>query len=115
MAQVTLYGMTNNGGTHDSGNIFKYNPTSAVFTDLVDFTGQLGLFNGCATTGNLILATDGNFYGMTFDGGTHDSGNIFKYNPTTGIYTDLVDFTGTSGSFNGWDKAWVTFLNIILS
>lgn len=95
-AQVTLYGMTQFGGINDSGNIFKFNTKSLAFTDLVDFTGNSGSYRGGFPMGNIIEASDGNLYGITYDGGVNGTGTIFKYNPFTAIYSDLVDFTGNS-------------------
>lgn len=96
-----LYGMTALGSVHDKGSIFKYNPKTNAFTSLVSFTGTSGAYIGYAPQGSLVQATDGNLYGMTELGGTLGHGNIFKFNPTTNTYTDLVDFTGTSGSYLG--------------
>jgi uncharacterized repeat protein (TIGR03803 family) len=97
----SLYGMTVNGGVNGYGNIFKYNPTTGVFTDLVDFSGTTGSYIGLNGWGNLIQAYDSNLYGMTNMGGTVGDGNIFRYNPVTGVYTNLVNFTGGSGSYIG--------------
>ncbi len=98
-----LYGMTYFGGTNDSGTIFKYDPTTTVFSNLVNFTGNTGSYMGANPHGDLMQASDGNLYGMTYIGGAHDTGNIFKYNPTTAVFTDMVDFTGTSGLYIGDD------------
>jgi len=98
-----LYGMTMYGGVpSEYGNIYKYNPNTSAYTNLVSFTGQAGSFNGYYPFGSLIQALDSNLYGMTESGGNGD-GNIFKYNPYTGVYTDLVDFTGTSGAYVGME------------
>jgi uncharacterized repeat protein (TIGR03803 family) len=92
-----LYGMTYEGGTNFYGNIFKYNPNTGVITDLIDFTGDAGSYNGEQPYFNsLIQASDSNLYGMTYEGGTNYRGNIFKYNPTTSVFTDLVDFGDTT-------------------
>jgi uncharacterized repeat protein (TIGR03803 family) len=96
-----LYGMTTYGGYDDYGNIFKYNPNTNVYTDLIDFTGASGAYPGNNAYGSLMQATDSNLYGMTEEGGIYDIGNIFRYNPITGVFTDLVDFTGDTGSYLG--------------
>jgi len=55
-----LYGMTQYGGAHFYGNIFKIKPDGTGYTDLIDFNGG----NGAYPDGNLI--SDGTcLYGMT--------------------------------------------------
>jgi uncharacterized repeat protein (TIGR03803 family) len=55
-----------------------------------------GTTNGGHPRGSLMQASDGNFYGMTFDGGSVKSGLIFKYS-STGIFTVLKNLDQTSG------------------
>jgi len=88
-----LYGMTYNGGTSGSGNIFKYNISSGTLTNLVNFNTT----NGAYPYGNLLQASDGNLYGMTYSGGTKGYGTIFKCT-TSGTLTNLVNFTSTNGA-----------------
>ncbi len=46
---------------------------------------------------NMVLGTDGLFYGMTKAGGVNDYGIIFSYDSSRGIYTKLYDFDGLNG------------------
>jgi uncharacterized repeat protein (TIGR03803 family) len=96
-----LYGMTQSGGTNGNGNIYKYNSATETYTDLVDFTGNSGEYLGSSIPGSLVQATDGNLYGMTELGGAGGYGTIFKYNPNTNIFTNLISFTGNSGAYLG--------------
>ncbi|MEO7989669.1 MAG: choice-of-anchor tandem repeat GloVer-containing protein [Chryseolinea sp.] len=72
-----LYGMTNYGGTNDTGTIFRINPNGTGYVKLLDLTFAT---NGVHPWGSLI--SDGTFlYGMTEDGGAKGVGTIFKYAP----------------------------------
>ena len=92
-----LYGVAQNS---NSGYIFKVT-TSGVFTTLVAFTGTTGTNLGSAPRGNLVLGSDGNFYGTTATGGSGGGfGTVFKMTPA-GTLTTLVNFTGTTGAALG--------------
>ncbi len=99
-----LYGLTSaggiktntNGGTNNSGVIFNYNISTGTETAAYDFgVGTDGRY----PFGSLIQANNGLFYGMTFEGGTKDSGIIFSYNDSTGTETDLHDFGARTDGF----------------
>lgn len=51
--------------------------------------GQLNAPNGGGVWGRLMQSYDGNFYGMCSWGGSKEYGNIFKYSPGTGQFTEL--------------------------
>ncbi len=99
-----FYGTTSRGGTNYSpmlpglGTIFKLTP-GGVLTTLVSFNGT----NGSHPYAGLIQASDGNFYGTTYNGGadyttpSSGSGTVFKLTPD-GVLTTLVFFNGTNGS-----------------
>jgi uncharacterized repeat protein (TIGR03803 family) len=87
-----LYGMTNSGGNHNMGTIFKILPDGTGYIKLFDFAG---VSNGKNPYGSLIF--DGTFlYGMAFDGGSNNLGTIFKILPNGGGYMNLLDFDNTS-------------------
>ncbi len=88
-----LYSMTSNGGLNKSGNIFSYDTVTSVFTTVYSFTGGT---DGGFPYGSLIKASNGILYGMTTAGGTTSDGVIFSFNVSTGIYTKLFDFNGSS-------------------
>ena len=62
----------------------------AVLTNLYSFTG--GNDGGWPVTG-LVQGSDGNFYGTTYEGGTHGCGTVFKIS-ANGALTTLYSFTG---------------------
>ena len=84
--------MTDSGGVYHVGTIFHCTP-SGIFTSMFSFDS----IDGMNPYGDLFLANDGNFYGLTEYGGKHDYGTLFRYNPS-GIYTKLVDFNDTNGA-----------------
>jgi uncharacterized repeat protein (TIGR03803 family) len=55
-------------------------------------------------SGGLIQGTDGNFYGLTYDGGTYGVGTAYKLTPG-GVLTTLVSFgPSSSAPFNPYGK-----------
>jgi uncharacterized repeat protein (TIGR03803 family) len=89
-----LYGMTNIGGVSNLGVLFEYDPANSSYIKKLDFDGA----NGSSPLGNLTLATNGKFYGMTRMGGVSDLGVLFEYDPATNTSTKKLDFDGTNGS-----------------
>src|SRR5436190_593247 len=61
-----FYGTMRVGGSYSCGTIFKYGPGSGL-TNLLSFNGT----NGCCPRGGLTFGSDGNFYGVTFYGGSN--------------------------------------------
>jgi uncharacterized repeat protein (TIGR03803 family) len=76
-----LYGVTT---IYGGGNIFRI-ATAGGFTNVASLAG--------APAGALLQAADGNFYGMTSDGGNYDYGAIFKMTPA-GTLTNIYSFSG---------------------
>lgn len=60
-------------------------------TPLYDFCAQSGCTDGAVPQGYLIQGSDGNFYGVTSQGGTGKQGTVFKIT-TTGTLTTLYGF-----------------------
>ncbi|MFC0878598.1 choice-of-anchor tandem repeat GloVer-containing protein [Saccharicrinis sp. FJH2] len=83
-----LYGLTNIGGIHESGTIFKFNIFNHTISKLFDFESSVG----SNPYGDLFLASNGKFYGTTKDGGDNGCGTLFEFNPITNIYSNKVDF-----------------------
>ena len=68
-----FYGTTSYGGSHNDGTVFKVT-TDGTLTTLYSFTGGS---DGAYPQAALTLGSDGNFYGTTEDGGSHNSGTVF--------------------------------------
>ncbi|MDB6173895.1 MAG: 3-carboxymuconate cyclase [Chthoniobacteraceae bacterium] len=94
----SFYGTTSSGGLQGFGTLFKL--TGTVRTTLLEFTGTEGGAKGAQASGRLLLGKDGNFYGVTANGGAKNFGTIFKVTPA-GLLTTLVEFSGIEGSALG--------------
>ena len=94
-----FYGMTSAGGNNTYGTIFKINSTGS-FTVLKHFNI---VADGSNPRGHLVLAADGNFYGMTYGGGANGAGTIFKMTPA-GVYTTIHSFNKTTEGGNSYSS-----------
>lgn len=94
-----FYGTTYEGGTNEQGTVFKITPTGKL-TTLYSFCALANCDDGEEPMAGLVQATDGNFYGTTYFGGTgvcfSSCGTVFEITPT-GELTTLVNFDGTDG------------------
>lgn len=95
-----LYGLTRNGGANDKGVLFEYNALTNTYTKKVD----LSTANGEQPLGSMILAANGNLYGVTQFGGANGYGVLFEYAPGTNTYTKKFDFTGANGAFPSYTR-----------
>lgn len=75
-----LYGTTYTGGSNNQGTVFKIT-TSGTYTPLHSFVYASPSFDGELPIAGLTLGTDGNFYGVTANGGAHAGGAFFKITP----------------------------------
>jgi uncharacterized repeat protein (TIGR03803 family) len=97
----SLYGTTFSGGGNGSGTVFRIS-TSGKLTTLYRFCSQSGCTDGAHPYAGLVRAADGNFYGTTEVGGTHDCpggitcGTVFNVTPS-GKLTTLHSFDTMEG------------------
>lgn len=75
-----LYGTTPGGGAHSSGTVFQITQAGTP-TPVYDFCSEPNCIDGSSPIAGLVLATDGNFYGVTESGGAHGFGTVFKLSP----------------------------------
>jgi uncharacterized repeat protein (TIGR03803 family) len=95
-----FYGVTQSGGNNKSGTVFKLTP-SGTFTTVYSFCSQTNCPDG-ARPSTLILGSDGNFYGTTYDFGNGlycsltagTCGTVFRITPT-GTFTTVYGFCST--------------------
>jgi len=88
-----FYGTTNNGGTNNTGALFKIVPSGAESVVHSFGTGS----DGQRLHGALIMDSAGNLYGTTYGGGSNGTGTVFKITPS-GTYSVLYSFGPSSGS-----------------
>jgi uncharacterized repeat protein (TIGR03803 family) len=93
-----LYSTAPHGGTC-CGTVFQVTPAGKL-TNIHSFSSNGD--DGGFPQGGVILGTDGNFYGTTYEGGTSASGVVFKVT-SGGTYMTLYSFTG--GSDGGFPYA----------
>ncbi len=96
----SLYGATQTGGASGLGAIFKVTKAGA-FTSLGSFTGTTGALVGSNAQTRLVDGGDGHLYGTTTAGGAGGFGTIFKANIGNGIVSNVIAFTGTTGTALG--------------
>ena len=101
-----LYGTSESGGGQGAGTVFRITE-QGVLTTLYNFCPTGFCSDGRLPQGKLIQATDGNFYGSTYDGGNNQDcadydeygcGTIFQVTPD-GELTNLHTFTNSDGAF----------------
>lgn len=86
-----LYGVTKGGG-HGTGTIYRFDPATGTVTTLHRFPSRLDDPLGPSEPrGELVLASDGHFYGVTLQGGEHQSGTVFRLS-ISGEVTTLYSF-----------------------
>ena len=92
-----LYGTTTYGGANNGnwGTIFKIT-TGGTVTTIYSFCAQANCPDGFYPNGALLLATDGNFYGVTNQGGAYGDGTVFKVT-AAGKLTTLHSFDSAAG------------------
>ena len=98
-----FYGMTPFGGTganisgyaqSGSGIVFRLSPGGA-YAVLHNFSDGSVSNDGAMPVGGLVEGGDGNYYGVTQNGGASGFGTVFKITPQ-GAVTILHSFSGTS-------------------
>ena len=102
-----LYGVAMNGGvstvcpeSNGCGTVFEVTPAGKV-TVLYNFCQLANCADGALPLPGLVLATNGNFYGMTSAGGK-SGGTIFEIT-SGGKFTSLYSFCANSNTCNNAD------------
>ena len=89
-----LYGTAYGGGAYGKGTIYELTPSNGGWTEKVIYSFTDGS-NGVSPN-SLLVGTDGNLYGTTWQGGQYESGTVFQLVPSGGGWTEntLHSFTG---------------------
>jgi len=96
-----FYGTTSGGGAHNQGAVFAITP-GGTLTTLYSFCAQTGCADGTTPVAALIQASDGNFYGTTYNGGgNNNSGTVFKLKVS---YSTLTVTTSGNGVVTSTDS-----------
>jgi uncharacterized repeat protein (TIGR03803 family) len=75
----TLYGTTEQGGsTQNSGAVFKLTKSGSSWTESIVHNFSGGSSDGQDPSGNLLLGSDGNLYGMAQFGGSSNDGIVYS-------------------------------------
>jgi uncharacterized repeat protein (TIGR03803 family) len=72
-----LYGTASEGGSNGQGVIFRFDPVQKLITVMHTFGGS----DGANPNARLLKASDGKFYGTTYNGGVYSAGTIFQFDP----------------------------------
>ncbi|HEX4119960.1 MAG TPA: choice-of-anchor tandem repeat GloVer-containing protein [Verrucomicrobiae bacterium] len=99
-ADGELYGTTFQGGSTGFGVIYEV-ATNGTISTLYNFTNGV---DGAFPEAGLDLANDGNFYGCTVEGGTNNTGVVFKMTPA-GLFTPLYSFSALAANGTNRDGA----------
>ncbi|HUJ72337.1 MAG TPA: choice-of-anchor tandem repeat GloVer-containing protein, partial [Verrucomicrobiae bacterium] len=88
-----FYGTTSQGGTSNTGTLFKIT-SAGTLTTLYSFTAGA---DGATPEAELVQGSDGFFYGTALLGGSNNNGTVFQIS-SNGVFTALHDFSGVDGA-----------------
>jgi uncharacterized repeat protein (TIGR03803 family) len=106
-----IYGTHSNGGYYHYylpsdgvigyGTLFEWDIGTNEFFKKLDFNG---FDKGSGPTGDLLLAKNGNLYGMTYYGGPNSEGLLFEWNPVTDTYSKKLNFNLSENGSSSLNK-----------
>jgi len=106
-AAGNLFGTTSNGGTYNSGTVFKLSPSAGgAWTESVIYSfGAPG--DGAGPDARLISDAEGNLYGTTAGGAGY--GTVFELSPSGSGYTEKIIHFFLNASSGQYPVAPVVF------
>jgi len=100
-ADGNFYGTAGGGGNHENGGTFFSLSPTGQFKLLHTFCSVApNCLDGAVPSYAPILGTDGNFYGVTYTGGSLGGGVLYELTPA-GTYSVLYNFCGLSAPCSG--------------
>jgi len=90
-----LYGLIQNGGPNQEGQLFSYDPATGHFDYLANFDAMT---TGSNPVGVLTEASDGKLYGVASEGGVCNYGTIFSYDIQSGVLSQEICFDWNEGA-----------------
>jgi len=90
----TTYGSAN---SRHVGTIFKITPRGA-YTTLYTFCSQTNCADGASPGAPPVEGTDGNLYGTTYGGGTHNEGVVYSLSVGLAPFVETLPTSGTVGA-----------------
>jgi uncharacterized repeat protein (TIGR03803 family) len=109
-----LYGTSSNGGKYGGGAVFKLTPQVGPCKDVACYRSVTDLYDfgsgtdGQFPSGELVWDQQGNVYGTTSVGGTHNEGTVFELMPSGNGYTEsvLYNFSDPGGIYPYAGLVW---------
>ncbi len=98
-ANGNFYGTTEYGGANLNGEVFEIT-ASGMLTTLHSFCGEANCAGGLQPYAAPVLATNGNFYGTTWNGGANAQGVVYEITPA-GKYSVLYTFCSRTNCADG--------------
>ena len=95
-ADGSLYGLTTSGGQSKHGGLFQYTADGVIFP--ADFATSSGWYISSYGGDYLTPTPDGDIYGTSFEGGSSNSGSIYRYGFVPPTITSFAPASGKAGS-----------------
>jgi uncharacterized repeat protein (TIGR03803 family) len=104
----SLNGLTELGGAHGDGTVFKLSPISKSAWRLSTLYAFKGMPDGASPYGGLVADGAGNLYGTTYYGGSENLGSIFELEAKRG-YRERVLYSFKGGSDGAYSTSTLVF------
>lgn len=88
------YGSTIGGGHFGKGVIYSFNPANEEYSVAHRFGAAAGQY----MNGGFLAGKDGRLYGLMNGGGTGSAGQLFSFDPATGVVQALYNFEQATGA-----------------